>query len=231
MLLDQSPWENRGSTDQGLCKDEGQFKVLDTRVREYPYSSWAFWIVAIEVNDVVDAEVTQKERYAITLNHSATHLMHAALRAVLGKHVSQKGSLVDAERLRFDFSHAQALSEDELEAVEIQVNSQILANSQVNKEEMPLQLAKERGAVALFGEKYGEQVRVVSMGGEFSIEFCGGCHVNRTGDIGFFKIISETGISAGVRRIEAVTGDGAREFIYQREQWVLVRPVNWLSRG
>ena len=223
VLLDQSPFyaESGGQIgDQGfLRKEEGQFKVLDTQKQGNIHIHRGIldrgdW----KVNDVVDAEVTQKERHAITLNHSATHLMHAALRAILGKHVSQKGSLVDAERLRFDFSHSQALSEDELEAVEIQVNSQILANSQVNKEEMPLQLAKERGAVALFGEKYGEQVRVVSMGGEFSIEFCGGCHVNRTGDIGFFKIISETGISAGVRRIEAVTGDGAREFIYQREQ-------------
>ena len=144
--------------------------------------------------------------------------MHAALRDVLGKHVSQKGSLVDTERLRFDFSHPKALTETELETVEMRVNRQILANSRVDKEVMPIQKARDRGAVALFGEKYGDQVRVVTMGGEFSVEFCGGCHVDRTGDIGFFKIISETGISAGVRRIEAVTGDGAREFIREREQ-------------
>ena len=223
LLLDRSPFyaESGGQIgDQGFLRNEkGRFKVLDTQKQGNTHIHRGIldrgdW----KINDVVDAEVTLKERHAITLNHSATHLMHAALRVVLGKHVSQKGSLVDAERLRFDFSHSRALSEDELKAVEVQVNSQILANSEVNKEEMSLKLAKKRGAVALFGEKYGERVRVVSMGGEFSIEFCGGCHVNRTGDIGFFKIISETGISAGIRRIEAVTGDGAREFISQREQ-------------
>ena len=223
LLLDQSPFyaESGGQIgDQGFLRnDTGQFSVLDTQKQGNTHIHRGIlekgdW----KANDLVQAEVSDKGRHAITLNHSATHLMHAALRDVLGKHVSQKGSLVDTERLRFDFSHPKALTETELETVEMRVNRQILANSRVDKEVMPIQKARDRGAVALFGEKYGDQVRVVTMGGEFSVEFCGGCHVDRTGDIGFFKIISETGISAGVRRIEAVTGDGAREFIREREQ-------------
>ena len=223
LLLDKSPFygESGGQIgDKGLLRNEnGQFKVLDTKKQGDNHihrgvlnrGGW-------QVNDLVEAEVAVKERQATTLNHSATHLMHAALRNTLGTHVSQKGSLVDAERLRFDFSHPKAVTEAELAIIEMQVNDEILANSQVGKEVMPIEEAKERGAVALFGEKYGDQVRVVTMGGKFSIEFCGGCHVNRTGDIGFFKIISEAGISAGVRRIEAVTGGGAYDFIKGREQ-------------
>ena len=223
LLLDQSPFyaESGGQIgDQGFLRnDTGQFSVLDTQKQGNIHIHRGIlekgdW----KASDLVQAEVADKERHAITLNHSATHLMHAALRDVLGTHVSQKGSLVDTERLRFDFSHPKALTETELETVEMRVNRQILANSRVDKEVMPIQKAREKGAVALFGEKYGDQVRVVTMGGEFSVEFCGGCHVDRTGDIGFFKITSETGISAGVRRIEAVTGDGAREFIHEREQ-------------
>ena len=223
LLLDKSPFygESGGQIgDKGLLRNEnGQFKVLDTKKQGDNHihrgvlnrGGW-------QVNDLVEAEVAVKERQATTLNHSATHLMHAALRNTLGTHVSQKGSLVDAERLRFDFSHPKAVTEAELAIIEMQVNDEILANSQVGKEVMPIEEAKERGAVALFGEKYGDQVRVVTMGGKFSVEFCGGCHVNRTGDIGFFKIISEAGISAGVRRIEAVTGGGAYDFIKDREQ-------------
>ena len=223
LLLDKSPFygESGGQIgDKGLLRNEnGQFKVLDTKKQGDSHihrgvlnrGGW-------QVNDLVEAEVAVKERQATTLNHSATHLMHAALRNTLGTHVSQKGSLVDAERLRFDFSHPKAVTEAELAIIEMQVNDEILANSQVGKEVMPIEEAKERGAVALFGEKYGDQVRVVTMGGKFSVEFCGGCHVNRTGDIGFFKIISEAGISAGVRRIEAVTGGGAYDFIKDREQ-------------
>ena len=223
LLLDKSPFygESGGQIgDKGLLRNEnGQFKVLDTKKQGDNHihrgvlnrGGW-------QVNDLVEAEVAIKERQATTLNHSATHLMHAALRNTLGTHVSQKGSLVDAERLRFDFSHPKAVTEAELAMIEMQVNDEILANSQVGKEVMPIEEAKERGAVALFGEKYGDQVRVVTMGGKFSVEFCGGCHVNRTGDIGFFKIISEAGISAGVRRIEAVTGGGAYDFIKGREQ-------------
>ena len=223
LLLDKSPFygESGGQIgDKGLLRNEnGQFKVLDTKKQGDNHIhrgvlNQGGW----QVNDLVDAEVAVKERQATTLNHSATHLMHAALRNTLGTHVSQKGSLVDAERLRFDFSHPKAVTEAELAIIEMQVNDEILANSQVGKEVMPIEEAKERGAVALFGEKYGDQVRVVTMGGKFSVEFCGGCHVNRTGDIGFFKIISEAGISAGVRRIEAVTGGGAYDFIKDREQ-------------
>ena len=223
LLLDQSPFyaESGGQIgDQGFLRnDRGQFNVLDTQKQGNIHVHRGIldkgdW----KTNDLVEAKVADTERQAITLNHSATHLMHAALRDILGKHVSQKGSLVDSEKLRFDFSHPKALTEIELEAIEIQVNQQILANSKVEKEVMPIQRAKDSGAIALFGEKYGDHVRVVTMGGEFSVEFCGGCHVNRTGDIGFFKIVSETGISAGVRRIEAVTGNGACEFVREREQ-------------
>ena len=223
LLLDKSPFygESGGQIgDKGLLRNEnGQFKVLDTKKQgDNHIHRGVLNLGGWQVNDLVEAEVAVKERQATTLNHSATHLMHAALRNTLGTHVSQKGSLVDAERLRFDFSHPKAITEAELAIIEMQVNDEILANSQVGKEVMPIEEAKERGAVALFGEKYGDQVRVVTMGGKFSVEFCGGCHVNRTGDIGFFKIISEAGISAGVRRIEAVTGGGAYDFIKGREQ-------------
>ena len=223
LLLDKSPFygESGGQIgDKGLLRNEnGQFKVLDTKKQgDNHIHRGVLNLGGWQVNDLVEAEVAVKERQATTLNHSATHLMHAALRNTLGTHVSQKGSLVDAERLRFDFSHPKAVTEAELAIIEMQVNDEILANSQVGKEVMPIEEAKKRGAVALFGEKYGDQVRVVTMGGKFSVEFCGGCHVNRTGDIGFFKIISEAGISAGVRRIEAVTGGGAYDFIKDREQ-------------
>jgi alanyl-tRNA synthetase len=144
--------------------------------------------------------------------------MNSALRGVLGEHVLQKGSLVDADRLRFDFSHSTAVTAAELKQIENQVNAQILANSVVSKEILPIEQAQEKGALALFGEKYGKEVRVVSMGGEYSIEFCGGTHVDRTGDIGLFKIVSESGISSGVRRIEAVTGRGALAFVEREEQ-------------
>ena len=146
--------------------------------------------------------------------------MNAALRSVLGDHVLQKGSLVEADRLRFDFSHGAPLSAEEIRSIEEQVNDEILANSEVSKEVMPIKAARSKGALALFGEKYGEEVRVVSMGGDYSVEFCGGCHVDRTGDIGLFKIVSESGISAGVRRIEAFTGRGALALI-EWEQDVL----------
>jgi alanyl-tRNA synthetase len=172
--------------------------------------------------------VAGDDRAAITLNHSATHLMHAALRKVLGEHVSQKGSLVAADRLRFDFSHSAPVSEKELREIENIVNQQILANSEVSKEVMPIDAARKKGALALFGEKYGDEVRVVSMGGDYSVEFCGGCHVDRTGDIGLFKITAETGTSAGVRRIEAVTGQGALAVI-AREEEVLRRTAGILK--
>ena len=147
-------------------------------------------------------------------NHSATHLMHAALRKVLGTHVTQKGSLVDSEKTRFDFSHGKPMSADEIRSVEALVNNAVRANHQVTARIMKHDAAIKAGAMALFGEKYGEEVRVIRMG-DFSTELCGGTHVARTGDIGFFKIVGEGGVAAGVRRVEAVTGEGALSYVQE----------------
>ncbi len=177
---------------------------------------------ALSVGDRVEALVDQARREAIKRNHSATHLMHAALRKVLGEHVQQKGSLVDADKLRFDFSHHEPVSADQLRLVEQQVNAVIRGNAPAAAREMKLEDAKASGAMALFGEKYDDVVRVVSMGeqgGEtYSTELCGGTHVNRVGDIGFFKIVSESGVASGVRRIEAVTGEAAVKWAEENEQ-------------
>jgi alanyl-tRNA synthetase len=170
-------------------------------------------IVGAPVEAHVDAEV----RHATSLNHSATHLLHAALRQVLGDHVQQKGSLVDSQRLRFDFSHFEAIKPEQLKALEDIVNAEIRKNSEVETEETDIETAKQKGAMALFGEKYGDNVRVLSMG-NFSVELCGGIHANRTGDIGLLKIISEGGVAAGVRRIEAVTGAAALAYLNAAEE-------------
>lgn len=169
--------------------------------------------VGASVNTEVDAEV----RNATALNHSATHLLHAALRKVLGEHVQQKGSLVDSQRLRFDFSHFESIKPEQLKALEDIVNDEIRKNTAVETVETDIETAKARGAMALFGEKYGDSVRVLSMGGDFSVELCGGIHATRTGDIAVFKIVSEGGVAAGVRRIEAVTGAAALGYLNAAE--------------
>ena len=175
---------------------------------------------AVSIGDSFAAKVDANVRQATALNHSATHLMHAALRKILGEHVTQKGSLVDSERLRFDFSHFEAVSSEQLKAIEALVNDQIRANSAVATELCNMEAAKAKGAMALFGEKYGDTVRVLTMGDGFSVELCGGTHVNRTGDIGLFRIVSESGVAAGVRRIEAITGAAALALFDQVEALV-----------
>jgi alanyl-tRNA synthetase len=165
---------------------------------------------SVSTGDTLHAQVDDSLRQRTRLNHSATHLLHAALREVLGEHVQQKGSLVDSERLRFDFSHFEAVTPEELKAIEARVNQQVRANTEVTTRLMSMDEAVEAGAMALFGEKYGDEVRVLSMGEEdFSVELCGGTHAVRTGDIGLMRIASESGIASGVRRIEGVTGVGA----------------------
>ncbi|MGO9995837.1 MAG: alanine--tRNA ligase [Steroidobacteraceae bacterium] len=182
----------------------------------------------LRIGDEVSAEVDGARRQAIALNHSATHLLHAALRQVLGKHVQQKGSLVAPDRLRFDFSHTQPVSPDELRRVEELVNAAIRDNAPAETRVMALDEAVAAGAMSLFGEKYESDVRVLSIG-DFSMELCGGTHVERAGDIGFFKIIGESGVAAGVRRVEAVTGQAAFEWVARTDQ--VLRDVAFMLRG
>ena len=182
----------------------------------------------LRVGDGVDAQVDQERRIAIALNHSATHLLHAALRKVVGTHVEQKGSLVAADRLRFDFSHTQALTSEELRRVEDLVNSVIRSNTRAETRVMALDEAVAAGAMSLFGEKYESDVRVLSMG-DFSMELCGGTHVERSGDIGLFKILSESGVAAGVRRIEAITGKMAYDWVVHTDQ--VLRDIAAMLRG
>ncbi|MEI7949261.1 MAG: alanine--tRNA ligase [Gammaproteobacteria bacterium] len=246
VLLANTPFyaESGGQTgDKGiLLGDHGRFVVEDTRKQgNYHLHFGTLDQGTLVRGSKVKAEVSAALRAATMLNHSATHLMHAALRQVLGDHVSQKGSLVNANYLRFDFSHNKPVTEAEIEQIENLVNAQILANVEVSKQDMAIDDARKLGAMALFGEKYGSEVRVVSMGqnGEsvFSLELCGGTHVQRTGDIGFFRIYQESGIAAGVRRIEAVTGRNALELVRHNEnklqqiaQLVKASPANVLEK-
>ncbi|MBT2341875.1 MULTISPECIES: alanine--tRNA ligase [Pseudomonas] len=222
IVLDKTPFYAESG---GQIGDSGYLQAGSSRfdVRDTTKTGGAFLhhgvlasgslMVAAPVAAHVDAEV----RHATALNHSATHLLHAALRQVLGEHVQQKGSLVDSQRLRFDFSHFEAIKPEQLKALEDIVNAEIRKNSPVETEETDIETAKQKGAMALFGEKYGDSVRVLSMG-DFSVELCGGIHATRTGDIGLLKIISEGGVAAGVRRIEAVTGAAALAYLNAAEE-------------
>ncbi|MFQ3236573.1 MAG: alanyl-tRNA synthetase [Paraglaciecola sp.] len=212
LLLDESPFYAEAGGQVGDCglltSEEGSFEVTDTAKLGNAIAHKGRATGNIKLGSQVSAQIDSIRRRQIKVNHSATHLLHGALKQVLGDHVSQKGSLVQPERLRFDFSHFEGMSKEQLFQVENIVNQQIQANHALRTELMDLEKAKTAGAMALFGEKYAEQVRVVSMG-EFSLELCGGTHVERTGDIGLFKILSESGIASGVRRIEAVSGTAA----------------------
>ncbi|WP_095051599.1 alanine--tRNA ligase [Pseudomonas sp. Irchel s3b2] len=222
VVLDQTPFYAESGGQIGDCgflqAGAARFDVRDTTKTggaflHHGVLDSGSLIVGAPVETHVDAEV----RHATSLNHSATHLLHAALRQVLGEHVQQKGSLVDSQRLRFDFSHFEAIKPEQLKALEDIVNAEIRKNSEVETEETDIENAKQKGAMALFGEKYGDSVRVLSMG-DFSVELCGGIHATRTGDIGLLKIISEGGVASGVRRIEAVTGAAALAYLNAAEE-------------
>ncbi|OUS06403.1 alanine--tRNA ligase [Gammaproteobacteria bacterium 54_18_T64] len=202
-----------------LLTADGRFVVKDCQKQGANHIHLGYLAEGtMRVGDSVDAQVDTVKRQATAVNHSATHLLHAALREVLGDHVVQKGSLVDAERLRFDFANPQAMTADEIVAVEAMVNGQIRQNSGVQTEVMSMDEAQNSGAMALFGEKYGDSVRVLTMGDGFSVELCGGTHAQRTGDIGLLHITSESGVAAGVRRLEAVAGSQALAWFAELEQ-------------
>ena len=234
VVLDHSPFyaESGGQMgDAGLLEAAGlRFVVRDTqKVGGAAHAHVGqLELGELKVGDVVGTQVDVVRRKAVALNHSATHLLHAALREVLGKHVQQKGSLVAPDRLRFDFSHGQAVTAEELRRIEQRVNAVIRSNPVAQTRVMAFDAAVASGAMALFGEKYSSDVRVLSIG-DFSVELCGGTHVERAGDIGLFKIIAETGVAAGVRRIEAVTGQAAYDWVVGTDQ--LVRDLAALVRG
>ncbi|WNL44795.1 alanine--tRNA ligase [Dyella sp. BiH032] len=224
VILDRTPFyaESGGQVgDTGtLVHGGGRFEVADTlKMGGVFFGHAGRWQGAqpLRVGDAVDALVDGARRQAIVLNHSATHLLHAALRKVLGEHVTQKGSLVAPERLRFDFAHFKPVTREELARIEDLVNAEVRRNAAAEVHHMGYNQALEFGAMALFGEKYGDEVRVLKMG-DFSTELCGGTHVGRTGDIGLFKIVSEAGVASGVRRIEAVTGAGALAYVADEER-------------
>ncbi|WP_455235348.1 alanine--tRNA ligase [Thiogranum longum] len=236
VILEHTPFyaESGGQVgDRGVLRvnDSAEFRVIDTQKQGDGVIAHIGELVrgGIRMGDRVEALIDVQRREATRLNHSATHLLHAALRQVLGEHVQQKGSLVDPERLRFDFSHFEPLTEQQLHEIETLVNDQIRANASVETRIMPVDQAMEAGAMALFGEKYGDEVRVLSIG-EFSVELCGGTHVSRAGDIGFLKIVSEAGIASGVRRVEAVTGARALAYVDETEK-NLTKVANLVKAG
>ncbi|MHC8396343.1 alanine--tRNA ligase [Pseudomonas sp. LB3P93] len=223
VVLDQTPFYAESGGQIGDCgylqSSNGRFDVRDTTKTGGAFLHHGVLASgSLTIGSPVETHVEADVRHATSLNHSATHLLHAALRQVLGDHVQQKGSLVDSQRLRFDFSHFEAIKPEQLKALEDIVNAEIRKNSAVETEETDIETAKQKGAMALFGEKYGDNVRVLSMGGDFSVELCGGIHANRTGDIGLLKIISEGGVASGVRRIEAVTGAAALAYLNAAEE-------------
>ena len=223
VVLDQTPFYAESGGQIGDCgllnASSGRFDVRDTTKTGGAFLHHGVLASgSLTVGSPVETQVDADVRHATALNHSATHLLHAALRQVLGDHVQQKGSLVDSQRLRFDFSHFEAIKPEQIKALEEIVNAQVRKNTAVETEETDIETAKAKGAMALFGEKYGDSVRVLSMGGDFSVELCGGIHANRTGDIALLKIISEGGVASGVRRIEAVTGAAALAYLNAAEE-------------
>lgn len=221
VVLNHTPFyaESGGQTgDTGtITVAGGEFSVTNTTKLGNAFAHHGSVQGRIAVNDKVDATIDDARRERIKKNHTATHILHEALRQLLGEHVSQKGSLVEPDRLRFDFSHFEAVTKEELREIERVVNDEIRRNFALNTELMAIDDAKAKGAMALFGEKYDDEVRVVTIG-DYSIELCGGTHVERAGDIGLFKIVSESGIAAGVRRIEAVTGADAVAYVSEQEK-------------
>ncbi|WP_040262271.1 alanine--tRNA ligase [Pseudomonas massiliensis] len=225
VILDQTPFyaESGGQVgDRGYLQGgNARFQVADTTKSGGAFLHHGIVALgALKVGEQVQAQVEGDLQQATSLNHSATHLLHAALREILGDHVQQKGSLVDSQRLRFDFSHFEPIKPEQIKALEDIVNREIRRNTSVQIEEMDIESAKRKGAMALFGEKYGDRVRVLTMGEGFSVELCGGIHAKRTGDIALFKITSESGVASGVRRIEAVTGATALSLLNAAEEQV-----------
>ncbi|WP_413725409.1 alanine--tRNA ligase [Sodalis sp. RH16] len=233
VVLDETPFygESGGQVgDKGELKTSlGLFKVSDTQKYGQAVGHLGQLVFGeLKVGDRVEASVDEERRSRIRLNHSATHLLHAALRQVLGDHVAQKGSLVNDQYLRFDFSHPEAMKPEQIRRVEDIVNEQVRRNLPIHTDIMDLESARATGAMALFGEKYDAKVRVLTMG-DFSTELCGGIHASRTGDIGLFRILSESGTAAGIRRIEAVTGEGALATVHQQSD--IVRDLAQLVKG
>jgi alanyl-tRNA synthetase len=233
VVLERTPFYAEAGGQVGdageLTGQDARFVVTDTQKRGIAHSHIGKLVAgSIAVGNMLTAQVNGERRRATALNHTATHLLHAALREVLGTHVQQKGSLVAPDRLRFDFSHYQALKPEEIRAIERRVNSEIRRNAAAETNLMDYEQAVAGGAMALFGEKYDKDVRVLRIG-DFSLELCGGTHVERAGDIGFFKIVSEGGVAAGVRRIEALTGEAALAYVEENDE--ILRSVGSLVRG